>query len=376
MAYHMWQTERKRSLVLSYNKALVVDIQRTMCLLGMEKDLKDGIIIQTIHSFIWHLFKVLGEDNLEDDFLDKYDEKKDELLQFIETKTISSEELNKLKKEHSNYFYFDYVFVDEAQDWPQNEINILKSIYDHKQIIVADGEDQYIRGHKANWLEFSEDTEFKPIKKTICLRMKKNLTLFVNRLAEKFEINDWDLKPNESLLGGNVIIYEGDLYNQENLITDAINKAKTDNNYPVDLLVCVPPKFNKLQHFLKEKKMKFWDGTNDIVRSEPCFDRETIRIVQYDSCRGLEGWTTFNFELDTFWNYKHKVELQNAQSLSSNDFMTPDEIAKEMTSKWMLIPLTRSMDTIIINLTNRDSFLKTSLKEICKEHDFVTWITI
>ena len=93
----MWQTERKRSLVLSYNKALVVDIQRTMCLLGMEKDLKDGII-QTIHSFIWHLFKVLGEDNLEDDFLDKYDEKKDELLQFIETKTISSEELNKIKK--------------------------------------------------------------------------------------------------------------------------------------------------------------------------------------------------------------------------------------------------------------------------------------
>ena len=90
----------------------------------------------------------------------------------------------------------------------------------------------------------------------------------------------------------------------------------------------------------------------------------------------MEGWTTFNFELDTFWNYKNKVELQNAQSLSSNDFMTPDEIAKEMTSKWMLIPLTRSMDTIIINLTNRDSFLKTSLKEICKEHDFVTWITI
>ena len=42
--------------------------------------------------------------------------------------------------------------------------------------------------------------------------------------------------------------------------------------------------------------------------------------------------------------------------MPKNDFMTPDEIAKEMTSKWMLIPLTRSMDTIIINLTNRDSF--------------------
>ena len=44
-----------------------------------------------------------------------------------------------------------------------------------------------------------------------------------------------------------------------------------------------------------------------------------------------------------------------------------------MTAKWILIPLTRSMDTIIINLTKKDSQIKTILKQLNDKHDFIHW---
>ena len=78
-----------------------------------------------------------------------------------------------------------------------------------------------------------------------------------------------------------------------------------------------------------KNQIKFWDGTDDMLRSEPCFDREAIRIVQYDSCRGLEGWTVFNYEMDEFWDYK--FQSFSSQNLQSDDlYTTKEELVKLM----------------------------------------------
>lgn len=371
MAYNLWLRERKRSLVLSYNKALVADIRRTMCLLDMPRNLDGGIEVKTIHSFLWYLFKSLGYHHEDDDYLETYEDKKNELVEFLSSETLTKDELDNIINNHREEFYYDYIFVDEAQDWPQNEINILQSLYDYTQVIVADGEDQYIRGKQANWVQFGENKLFKPKKLNKCIRMKKSLTIFVNALAEKLDLSGWDLIPSDKALGGRVIVYEGDLYKKTDIISEHISEAKENKNYPLDLLMCVPPKFSKLQESLAFNQIKYWDGTDDILRSEPCFDRESIRIVQYDSCRGLEGWTTFNFELDTFWDYKFNLEKNNFKDFEN--FQTPEEQAYEMTAKWILIPLTRSMDTIVINLTEKDSQIKTFLKQLKDEYDFIHW---
>jgi hypothetical protein len=47
---------------------------------------------------------------------------------------------------------------------------------------------------------------------------------------------------------------------------------------------------------------KVWDGTARDVREVYPTDREELRFVQYDSCRGLEGWSVVNYDLDQLWD--------------------------------------------------------------------------
>ena len=214
--------------------------------------------------------------------------------------------------------------------------------------------------------------------------MKKNLAVFVSELAQSFNLDEWDLQPNDESSGGRVVILEGNMKQNENIYIKFRDQAKELGNYPVDLLACVPPKLvvneeNQKQslvgkHF-QSKNIKVWDGTNNIIRKQFCRDKDELRIVQYDSCRGLEGWTVFNYEMDEFWDYK--FQSFSSQDLQSDDlYNTKEELVKLMTSKWMLIPLTRAIDTVVINISNKDSILKSELKKLSLKLDFVEWETI
>jgi hypothetical protein len=53
MAYRAFDRDRLRSLMLTYNKALVADMRRTMALLGVPRSVEaGGIAINTVHAFI------------------------------------------------------------------------------------------------------------------------------------------------------------------------------------------------------------------------------------------------------------------------------------------------------------------------------------
>jgi hypothetical protein len=227
---------------------------------------------------------------------------------------------------------FDNIFVDEGQDWPNNEIFLLNKIYKANQINVADGEDQYVRGKKAFWHNYSTNIMQKTRKLKKCLRMKENLTKFVSELANSFGVNEWDLEPNIEASGGRVVIYEGDMTKNTNIYLNFKDEAKRLGNYPVDLLACVPPSFmvnyndskiSKIGKLYQELNIKVWDGTSDLVRKEFCKDRDALRIVQYDSSRGLEGWIVFNYEMDEFWNYKYQQMINS--ELNSDDLYTSEQ---------------------------------------------------
>jgi hypothetical protein len=117
-----------------------------------------------------------------------------------------------------------------------------------------------------------------------------------------------------------------------------------------------------------------WDGTSLDVRENFPVHREQLRFVQYDSCRGLEGWTTINYGLDQLWSYKFQQWFAD-QRETDNLYLTAEEMAKLHATRWVMIPLTRAIDTLVINVSTEASFLKAALEAAYRRrNDYVDWI--
>ncbi len=96
--------------------------------------------------------------------------------------------------------------------------------------------------------------------------------------------------------------------------------------------------FSLTQDF-KDMGIKIWDLTNTELRSQYVVDLDQHRLLQYESCRGLEGWTVVCLELDEFIRYKietFKEEPTNELALESFG-----EKRNKFVYLWSLIPLTR-----------------------------------
>jgi hypothetical protein len=386
MAYRAFDREQLRSLVLTYNKTLVADMRRTMALLGVPRSVeKGGICVDTVHAFIGRLMHGLGIIQNYDRFLESYEDRKNVLLEYICSKALSQSDINDLIARNPADFLWDIVFVDEGQDWPANEIEILRAICTPQRIAVADGVDQFVRSSVADWSAGLPREQIQPRRLKRCLRMKANLALFVADYAEALGLRDWDLEPNPEANGGRVLIVEGDLARETAIYDQVCADAAKLGNFPVDLLACVPPSL--VSHdtggtsslpgqILAAAGRKVWDATSMDVREHFPNDRDALRIVQYDSCRGLEGWTVINYAFDEFWEYKYRQWLSAPQE-PGNLFDTPEERAGAFASRWAMIPLTRAMDTLVVNVSYQRGAAKDALERIHRKRaDFVEWIKL
>src|SRR5262249_47883943 len=139
-----------------------------------------GIAVVTVMSFMLSWFSSLQLlDALEEDcLLENYEELCTTALEMLQTGAIRDTDIQAVKGAFPDRFDFDYVIVDEAQDWPSNEIETLKRLYDPRQFCLADGIDQLVRGQRANWDSGVEKKDRTVIPLRKCLRMKANLAVF------------------------------------------------------------------------------------------------------------------------------------------------------------------------------------------------------
>lgn len=385
MAYRAFDQLGERSLVLTFNRALVADMRRTMSLLGVPRSVeRGGVAIETVHGFIGRLMLKLGVIDGYEGFLDDYDSHKANLLDYLRSGTVTPCDLVEMMKADATEFDWDLVFVDEGQDWPGDEIAILNAIYGPKRLVVSDGVDQYVRDSVADWT-FNlpkADSRTRRLKK--CLRMKANVASFVADVADRMGL-DWDLEPNGDAAGGRVIVFEGDLAAEPARIAKLVKQARDLGNFPVDLLACVPPSsIVKTAHGPESEAAvvyarnggKVWDGTARDVREHYPTDREELRFVQYDSCRGLEGWTTISYDLDQLWDYKARQWLSEDQA--HDPLMdTREEAAARHAARWVMIPLTRAIDTLVIGIGLTPGPLREILRSVAERHpDFVEWVEL
>ena len=87
-------------------------------------------------------------------------------------------------------------------------------------------------------------------------------------------------------------------------------------------------------------KIALWDGTDAAMRANATADPSAVRLVRYESCRGLEGWITVALNLDDF----HKNKLRYPNQNASDPQIDPEIVA----NRWLLIPLTRAVQTLVI----------------------------
>ncbi len=383
LANQLYQEDGKSTLLLTYNKALVTDIRRLLGLMGINQGPADrSIEIRTVHSFMGKVLSKCEICEEDPNFYDNYEHYLEELSEYLREGAINEADIEEIKREDPDSFDWDYIMVDEAQDWLVVERDILFSLYGHRQIVVTDGFDQLIRsGTRTDWKYRvpQKENQTVPLKKS--LRLKGNLCRFTNAFAESIGL-DWEVEPNSDVYGGRVVVLQGRFYYKSpNTHKQIFEEHEKQGNKPIDMLLCVPPDLaqskntNGLSPVAKKLKVwgwQVWDGVDMQERGKPPDTPEQFRIVQYDSCRGLEGWTTVNLGFDQFYDRKLKDSPESLEE--SGLLVSPEQAAHQRAAQWLMIPLTRAIDTLVIQVSSSDHIVTEALwdaKNKC--NDVVEW---
>lgn len=368
-----------RVLMLTYNKVLVSDIRRLFALAELPDMFEEKCVnISTMHSFSYCLInRTLFDGKMPGDrFLSNYDKITAEFLGFLNdndaTELIKDTFKNDLK------LNWDYLLIDEAQDWTNNEKDIILKLYDKGRIIVADGGLQFVRNiDSCDWSLVKERNN---IKLKYCLRQKENLITFLNAYSEKNNILGGKILTQNNMLGGRVIVT-----NDEHLLQmhhQEMIKLKSEGNIAYDMLYLMPYTLIKkeygyslfsMKELFEKNSISVWDGTSDINRNNYPIYGDEIRVLQYESARGLEGWTVVCMDFDVFLEEKAKNYVDNqGESLLLE---SSEERRRKYIYNWAMIPLTRAIDTLIITIKDEESDVGKMLKSIREQYpDFVHWI--
>lgn len=387
-----------RSLILTYNHALVSDIKRTLALADIPDNIDTySVNITTLHKFFYEIFIGFGIGNIKEtenkkkyipDFLSQYHLLLKELDEYIENGLIENQDIQKLMQSRHEQIGWDFIMIDEAQDWNEMEKKLVFKIFGKEKVVIADGVDQLIRGQKkCNWTHLLRQDDFQKTNERRGLRQKVNLVNFVNELAKKLNIN-WALEPKEELIGGSIIIRTKPYDNNSH--KKIFESCIANGNSAYEMMFLVPPSLVKkeigtdkygnevitkefaLINDFRNQGIILWDGTNSDLRSEYVVNLNEHRVLQYESCRGLEGWSVICLDFDDF--IKYKMETFKEENTGELALETLEEKRNRFVYLWALIPMTRAIDTLVITLRDKNSLIAKILKQIHEENpDYITW---
>ena len=312
---------------------------------------------------------------------------------------------------------YELIFVDEAQDCYEYEKEILIKIFGEGKIIVANGgEEQLIRYPElCDWKKRKAETEtgyketnyipHKPMIQTkkdpvsISYRSKEEVIRLCNFFANKINIEfklhslNEEVAPKEYIDPGEIIFDFRrnpdilSIYNQlkekafingykpyESILTlitpedekeenskEASLKKKTriyENNYVNTTSIKERNGSWEYLKLLEDNGYLCYNGTKS---KQIPFAFDDTRIIHYESCRGLETFAVCCFGLDTFFNIKHKEEKAERTLLNkkryNNQDLTNEKRKQIYATNWLLMALTRAIDTLYIQINDKNSYI-------------------
>lgn len=384
LAFHLANTtNQKRCLLLTYNNALVSDIRRLIDFSNIPVGMDTRTVsVQTVDSFfiqILKIFEVIGDKELvptSKDYVKKLNTALEEFYQII-LKELNDNDVLVLKDLVEGKIDWDYIFIDEAQDWPDIRKMILFKLYGTKRIVVADGVDQFIMSSsKQEWSKGIKEVN-KPRELDTEMRQKAFLVEFLNAFSRELNLG-WQIKPNYNLVGGQIDIYHG--YSSD-IHSDLYDHCKRSGCENYDILILVPRTQvevddNGERHFRKAEayaraNIAFFDGTNTSNRHRyPT--KDVARLYQYHSCRGLEGWITVCFELDELIRCMSE-DIKEEDIRVTYPGLDIEAGKMKYIYTWVLMPLTRPVDRLVITLKDPQSEIGVILKNLSKQFEFMNW---
>lgn len=378
VANEAFESLGKRTLIATYNTALAADITRLLALMGVPGFSEGGgVEVRTTMSIAYSWLYRLGVSKIEEaEGFDAYGRLCKEAIEMVQSGAISRDDIDAISRDFPDRFDFDAVIIDEAQDLPQEEAELLSLLFGPEKISLADGKEQLLRGRPTDWRSKATNVVRREHRKlSRCLRMKRNLGSFANSVARNAGLS-WHVEPNDAAAGGRVILYRGS-YGDNHEFRKTIRQLSTAaDNRLVDSLHCVPPsdsidgdgeRRSGLALALERDGLEVWDATGLGTRRDFPRSADTCRIVQYESCRGLEGWVTVLDKFDEFWELARAQGEVAAEALGVSA-MTPEQYAWQKA----LIPLTRPIDTLVICTSKNESEATRALLDLAATHeDFV-----
>lgn len=292
---------------------------------------------------------------------------------------------------------YDYLLVDEGQDWSTEHRDLMYDIFGPGRVIVADGVDQFVDRSRCDW-DRGDISRNRIVTLRTSRRTKAATCDTINDVARALEVPDWDVEPDQAMAGGRItVLVEPQPYRAIQRALDLLGEdlATQPQMRPVDALMCLPQKdatpganyCNLFERVQEQSHGDYWRGYDWETRKSREYPsrQSALRAVLYQSCRGMEGWTTLCMGLDQFYDHvtaKPDIDIEGLRDEIKSDlgFLFSKAAFEEKLGaerrlyalNWLMIPLTRSMDHLIIHLTNSGSVLGRVLQGI--DQDKIRWL--
>lgn len=296
------------------------------------------------------------------------------------------------------------ICIDEAQDLHILEKLILFNLRERNEynlVVALSGKDQIVRNIKeTNWTSMYG----KPVKHIMIqlrkhsYRQKRNIISFINAFCEKVGLQN-DM--TSTIEGGRVILdvsnretYPQKLKelndygngcgcsNYESLIClvpplkdyidygDAVNMASVSTNDTINQQKRYPNKCLKHSDELKSVFEYYYDGV--ATDKDPIITQQHTRIIHYESCRGLEAWTTACLDIDGYFDVKVNSQSAIEYALSTTDiFSSSLALYEQYAYQICVLAFTRAIDTLYIKIKNPSHKLSKILISLSKTFDFI-----
>lgn len=292
----------------------------------------------------------------------------------------------------------DFVFIDEGQDWTESQRDLIFLIFGADHVVVADGVDQFVGQDRCNWdrgdIQINRRHGLRASRRT-----KAATCQTISEIANELGLTEWDLEPDPDAQGGRFTVFvDADPRRAISRGLDILERDQVADRAleAVDNLICLPPTMmakginyaGVLDAAIEAQGRDSWRGFDEEARRVYPVRQAQLRAIQYSSCRGMEGWTTLCLGLDKFFEFQLRNpridvgrlenEIRQREGLLYSKKSLDSELSYQsrlFAVNWLMIPLTRSIDHLVVHLSDADSELGRILQRVRdRQPGCIEWI--